>query len=154
MSRSISEPQSQLQRSTSAPSSENGSTTNTGTGTTNDRHLSSTEAGIVGGIGGLCNVLAGQPLDNIKVLRPNGIADTPLACARHAMRSSGIRGLYAGMSFPLVGVVPVFTIMFGVYDMSCKYLVRAGLSLLSTLHDSTLLYTSRDACVELLSTLH
>ncbi len=102
------------------------------------RTLTSLEAGAAGGFGGVCSIIASQPLDVTKVLMQQDLRSnaSPSASpslprrsgwqtAAKVVRTSGVRGLYAGMLLPAVGVVPVFSVMFGVYDAACKRLVRA-----------------------------
>ena len=93
------------------------------------RPLTSTEASIAGGFGGMCSIAAGQPLDVIKVLMQNEAHGPGVGAFRTAamtFRTSGVQGLYAGLLLPLAGVVPIFAVMFGVYDAACKKLVRVG----------------------------
>lgn len=74
-----------------------------------------------GGFGGICTVLAGHPLDTIKVrlqtmpLPVNGQAPLyagTLDCAKKTIRNEGFRGLYKGMSAPIAGVAPIFAMSF------------------------------------------
>eukprot|EP00750_Incisomonas_marina_P016536 INCI19157.1.p1 GENE.INCI19157.1~~INCI19157.1.p1 ORF type:complete len:318 (+),score=23.97 INCI19157.1:175-1128(+) len=91
------------------------------------RALTSLEAGVAGGFGGVCNIVASQPLDSVKVLmqnQPKGQRMSVIGTASALVRTAGVRGLYSGMLLPATGVVPVFSIMFGVYDLSCKELAR------------------------------
>ncbi|EDV99016.1 mitochondrial magnesium exporter 1 [Drosophila grimshawi] len=79
---------------------------------------------IAGGFGGICNVLTVYPLDTIKVRlqtmplpaagqspRYNGIVD----CTVKTFRTEGLRGFYRGISAPLVGVAPIYAVIFAVY---------------------------------------
>lgn len=74
-----------------------------------------------GGFGGVCTVIAGHPLDTIKVR----LQTMPLPaagqkpqyagtydCARKTVQREGFRGLYKGMSAPLTGVAPIFAMSF------------------------------------------
>lgn len=74
-----------------------------------------------GGVGGMCVVVTGHPLDTIKVRlqtmpKPSpGMA--PLYkgtwdCAMKTVRKEGFFGLYKGMAAPLAGVTPMFAICF------------------------------------------
>lgn len=74
-----------------------------------------------GGFGGICTVVAGHPLDTIKVRlqtmpRP-AAGEKPLYagtldCAKKTIAKEGALGLYKGMSAPLTGVAPIFAISF------------------------------------------
>lgn len=74
-----------------------------------------------GGFGGVCTVLAGHPLDTIKVrlqtmpLPKAGeqpLYHGTLDCAKKTIRQEGFRGLYRGMSAPITGVAPIFALSF------------------------------------------
>ncbi|EAA11277.4 congested-like trachea protein [Anopheles arabiensis] len=74
-----------------------------------------------GGFGGICTVLAGHPLDTIKVrlqtmpLPAAGQAPLyagTLDCAKKTIAREGFRGLYKGMSAPITGVAPIFAVSF------------------------------------------
>ena len=74
-----------------------------------------------GGFGGICTVVAGHPLDTIKVrlqtmpvVGPNVVPlySGTIDCARKTVAKEGIRGLYKGMGAPLCGVAPIFAISF------------------------------------------
>lgn len=76
---------------------------------------------ISGGFGGVCTVLAGHPLDTIKVrlqTMPKPAPGQPplftgtYDCAKKTIQREGFRGLYKGMSAPLTGVAPIFAISF------------------------------------------
>ncbi|XP_076468851.1 mitochondrial carnitine/acylcarnitine carrier protein-like [Babylonia areolata] len=81
---------------------------------------------VAGGIGGVCCVVAGHPLDTIKVrlqTMPKPVAgQKPLYsgtfdCARQTVVHEGVRGLYKGMSAPLAAVAPMFAICFFGYGV-------------------------------------
>lgn len=74
-----------------------------------------------GGFGGICTVLAGHPLDTIKVrLQTMPVPEKGVApiykgtfdCAKKTVQREGFRGLYKGMSAPLTGVAPIFAMSF------------------------------------------
>ncbi|KAG4073163.1 hypothetical protein HA402_002552 [Bradysia odoriphaga] len=76
---------------------------------------------ISGGFGGVCTVLAGHPLDTIKVRLQTMPLPAPGAapmytgtydCARKTVQREGFRGLYKGMSAPIAGVAPIFAMSF------------------------------------------
>ncbi|CAB3365895.1 Hypothetical predicted protein [Cloeon dipterum] len=74
-----------------------------------------------GGFGGICTVVAGHPLDTIKVRlqtmpRPKP-GETPLYagtfdCAKKTVQREGVKGLYKGMAAPITGVAPIFALSF------------------------------------------
>lgn len=89
---------------------------------------------ISGGFGGVCTVLAGHPLDTIKVrlqTMPRALANqVPLYegtwdCAKKTVQREGVRGLYKGMGAPLAGVAPIFAISFFGFGVG-KRLIQKG----------------------------
>jgi len=99
---------------------------------------------LAGGVGGICVVLVGHPLDLIKVRRISsgqlcesfnisltifqwtqvrmqtagaGASTSVLGMFTTTFRQQGIRGLYRGVSAPLVAVSPLFATSFWGYDM-------------------------------------
>lgn len=74
-----------------------------------------------GGVGGMCCVAAGHPLDTIKVRLQTMPKPLPgqrplyagtLDCAKTTIVKEGFLGLYKGMGAPIVGVTPMFAICF------------------------------------------
>jgi len=85
---------------------------------------------IAGGVGGVCLVVAGHPLDTIKVrlqtMPAPAAGQSPLYkgtidCAMQTIRKEGFFGLYKGMSAPLAGVSPMFAICFLVLAWARNY---------------------------------
>ncbi|KAM8830290.1 mitochondrial carnitine/acylcarnitine carrier protein-like isoform 2-T2 [Synchiropus picturatus] len=75
---------------------------------------------MAGGVGGTCLLLAGHPLDTIKVrlqTQPKASAQYVLYtgtydCFRKTISKEGVLGLYKGMGAPLAGVAPMMAISF------------------------------------------
>ena len=64
-----------------------------------------------GGFGGVCAVLVGHPFDLVKVrlqTAERGVYKNAIDVVRKSVAKNGLgRGLYAGVSAPLVGVTPM-----------------------------------------------
>jgi len=79
---------------------------------------------VSGGVGGICVVLVGHPLDLIKVRMQTGATgNSVVAMFAQTFRENGIRGLYRGVTAPLLGVTPIFALSFWGYDVGQR-LVR------------------------------
>ncbi|KAI9292845.1 mitochondrial carrier [Neoconidiobolus thromboides FSU 785] len=90
---------------------------------------SSIKSFISGGFGGMCLVIAGHPLDLIKVRLQTSNQYTGLVdCFKQTVAKDGFRGLYRGMFTPLVGVTPIFATCFWGYDLGQK-IVRSVLKM-------------------------
>ncbi|KAI9892685.1 MAG: carnitine transporter [Vezdaea aestivalis] len=80
-----------------------------------------------GGVGGVCAVVVGHPFDLVKVrlqTAERGVYSGAIDVVRKTISREGmVRGLYAGVSAPLVGVTPMFAVSFWGYDVG-KGLVR------------------------------
>jgi solute carrier family 25 carnitine/acylcarnitine transporter 20/29 len=62
---------------------------------------------ISGGVGGVCIILVGHPLDLIKVRMQTGaVQQGVLSMFVNTFKETGITGLYRGVSAPLVAVTP------------------------------------------------
>ncbi|KAJ5662919.1 mitochondrial carnitine:acyl carnitine carrier [Penicillium longicatenatum] len=74
-----------------------------------------------GAAGGLCAVVVGHPFDLVKVrlqTAEKGIYSGAMDVVRKTVAREGLaRGLYAGVSAPLVGVTPMFAVSFWGYDV-------------------------------------
>ncbi|KAL8847665.1 MAG: hypothetical protein Q9221_007307 [Calogaya cf. arnoldii] len=81
-----------------------------------------------GGVGGVCAVLVGHPFDLVKVrlqTAEKGVYSGAIDVVRKTVAREGlVRGLYAGVSAPLVGVTPMFAVSFWGFDVG-KSLVRS-----------------------------
>lgn len=66
---------------------------------------------VAGGVGGVCAVIVGHPFDLVKVrmqTAEKGVYSGALDVVRKSVARDGLaRGLYAGVSAPLVGVTPM-----------------------------------------------
>ena len=75
------------------------------------KSVSSLRDFVAGGAGGVCAVLVGHPFDLVKVrlqTAERGVYTGALDVVRRtAAREGAVRGLYAGVSAPLVGVTPM-----------------------------------------------
>ncbi|KAI6783435.1 Mitochondrial carnitine carrier-like protein [Emericellopsis cladophorae] len=81
-----------------------------------------------GGFGGLCAVVVGHPFDLVKVrlqTAEKGVYNGAIDVVKKSIARDGLRrGLYAGVSAPLVGVTPMFAVSFWGYDLG-KQIVSA-----------------------------
>ena len=87
---------------------------------------------VSGTVGGTCLVVAGHPLDTIKVRMQTVAMSTPagqplpfngaLDCARQTLAKEGFRGLYKGMASPIAGVSFLYAICFSSYGWAKKVL--------------------------------
>jgi len=79
---------------------------------------------LAGGAGGVALVITGQPLDTIKVrlqTQPSPpIYSGTLDCAKKTIAKEGFKGLYKGMTTPLVGITPIYAICFFGYGVGQK----------------------------------
>jgi len=66
---------------------------------------------VAGGFGGVCAVVIGHPFDLVKVrlqTADRGVYSSAIDVVRKSVARAGLRrGLYAGVSAPLVGVTPM-----------------------------------------------
>jgi hypothetical protein len=73
--------------------------------------MQSLRALIAGGVGGVCAVVVGHPFDLVKVrlqTSEKGVYTGAMDVVRKTIAKEGLaRGLYAGVSAPLVGVTPM-----------------------------------------------
>ncbi|KAK7552508.1 mitochondrial carrier domain-containing protein [Phyllosticta paracitricarpa] len=90
--------------------------------------LQSLRALVAGGVGGVCAVVVGHPFDLVKVrlqTAEKGVYTGAMDVVRKTIAREGlVRGLYAGVSAPLVGVTPMFAVSFWGYDLG-KQLVTS-----------------------------
>ncbi|KAI1208473.1 mitochondrial carrier [Annulohypoxylon truncatum] len=83
--------------------------------------VSSIRSFAAGGFGGVCAVIVGHPFDLVKVrlqTADKGVYSSAIDVVRKSVARDGLRrGLYAGVSAPLVGVTPMFAVSFWGYDV-------------------------------------
>ncbi|KAJ4347180.1 carnitine transporter [Didymosphaeria variabile] len=83
---------------------------------------------VAGGVGGVFAVVVGHPFDLVKVrlqTAEKGVYSGAMDVVRRTIAKEGLaRGLYAGVSAPLVGVTPMFAVSFWGYDVG-KQLVSS-----------------------------
>ncbi|KAL2869693.1 carnitine:acyl carnitine antiporter [Aspergillus lucknowensis] len=76
---------------------------------------------VAGGVGGVCAVVVGHPFDLVKVrlqTAEKGVYSGAIDVVKKTIAREGlVRGLYAGVSAPLVGVTPMFAVSFWGYDL-------------------------------------
>ncbi|OKL58615.1 hypothetical protein UA08_06171 [Talaromyces atroroseus] len=76
---------------------------------------------VAGGVGGVCAVVIGHPFDLVKVrmqTAEKGVYTGAIDVVKKTVAREGLaRGLYAGVSAPLVGVTPMFAVSFWGYDL-------------------------------------
>jgi solute carrier family 25 carnitine/acylcarnitine transporter 20/29 len=72
-----------------------------------------------GGVGGICVVLVGHPLDLIKVrMQTSGVTgQSVVGMFKNTLAKEGVRGLYRGVTAPLMAIAPIFAVCFWGYDM-------------------------------------
>jgi len=92
--------------------------------------LSSLRALAAGGVGGICAVIVGHPFDLVKVrmqTAQKGVYSGAIDVVRKTIAREGVaRGLYAGVSAPLVGVTPMFAVSFWGYDVGKNIVNKFG----------------------------
>ncbi|KAL9531149.1 Mitochondrial carnitine carrier [Sphaerulina musiva] len=83
---------------------------------------------IAGGVGGVCAVVVGHPFDLVKVrlqTAEKGVYTGAMDVVRKTIAREGpVRGLYAGVSAPLVGVTPMFAVNFWAYGVGKQLVDR------------------------------
>ena len=113
----VSSSTSSLMMATSASSSSSISSSSS----SSSSFKSSLKSFLAGGVGGVAAVLVGHPFDLIKVrmqTSTSGGANVGVfAALSKTLRTEGIRGVYRGVSAPLVASTPIYAISFWGYDM-------------------------------------
>ncbi|KAL1409090.1 carnitine transporter [Vanrija albida] len=83
---------------------------------------------ISGGFGGTCAVLVGHPFDLTKTRLQTAAPGTytgAIDVVKKTLARDGVKGLYRGITPPLVGVTPIFAISFWGYDLGKKIVYSA-----------------------------
>ncbi|KAG8624148.1 hypothetical protein KVT40_009124 [Elsinoe batatas] len=110
---------------------------------------------VAGGVGGICAVVVGHPFDLVKVrlqTAEKGVYTGAVDVVKKTIAREGLaRGLYAGVSAPLVGVTPMFAVSFWGYDVGKQ--VVTSLSASHSLNPSAPLTISQISTAGLLSAL-
>ena len=81
---------------------------------------------IAGGFGGVCLVIAGHPLDTVKVRLqtmpipgPGSVAiyNGTFDCIKKTFHNEGLRGFFKGMATPFFGIIPIYALTFFGYGL-------------------------------------
>ena len=87
--------------------------------------LTQSQKDLIGGsIGGIAQVLVGQPFDIVKVrvqTAPPGTYASPLDCARQLMKADGPKGFYKGTLTPLLGIGACVSIQFAALEGAKRF---------------------------------
>ncbi|WVN86295.1 uncharacterized protein L203_101458 [Cryptococcus depauperatus CBS 7841] len=87
--------------------------------------LTQTQKDLIGGsMGGMAQVLVGQPFDIVKVrvqTAPSGMYASPIHCAVKLFKSDGPLGFYKGTLTPLLGIGACVSIQFGALEWAKRY---------------------------------
>ncbi|BEI85972.1 hypothetical protein CcaverHIS002_0602590 [Cutaneotrichosporon cavernicola] len=81
-----------------------------------------------GGFGGVCAVLVGHPFDLTKTrlqTAPPGTYTGAMDVVKKTLARDGLKGLYRGISPPLLGVTPLFAVSFWGYDVGKRIVYAA-----------------------------
>ncbi|XP_051517203.1 mitochondrial carnitine/acylcarnitine carrier protein [Myxocyprinus asiaticus] len=92
-----------------------------------DKRVSPLKNFVAGGVGGVCLLFAGHPLDTIKVrlqTQPRVLYRGTYDCFRKTVSKEGIFGLYKGMGAPLAGVTPMMAMNFFGFGLGKDLLQR------------------------------
>ena len=86
--------------------------------TANTKCKSQLKSFLSGGVGGICLVLVGHPFDLIKVKMQTGSTNASIISSiQEVITKSGFRGLYKGVTAPLLAITPIFAICFWGYEV-------------------------------------
>ncbi|PVU94092.1 hypothetical protein BB561_002786 [Smittium simulii] len=113
--------------SDSSPTSLNKDTADTSSQTSfvSDSTKGAVNSFISGGVGGMCLVAAGHPFDLVKVrIQTSNEYKGAWDCLSRTFAKDGIKGLYRGMMAPLIGITPVYALVFWGYDLGKKIAIK------------------------------
>eukprot|EP00794_Sanderia_malayensis_P006981 gene6981-7766_t len=85
---------------------------------------------LAGGVGGVCLVASGHPLDTIKVRLQTQPKDAPMYsgvmdCAKKTVAKEGFKGLYKGMLTPIIGITPLYAVCFWGFSIGKKLQIKS-----------------------------
>jgi len=88
-------------------------------------HSAINEKQCSGGVGGVACILVGHPFDLLKVRMQTGTSNAGsnagvFGSLTHTLKREGVRGLYRGVSAPLLASSPVYALSFWGYDVGQK----------------------------------
>ncbi|XP_055045428.2 mitochondrial carnitine/acylcarnitine carrier protein [Misgurnus anguillicaudatus] len=92
---------------------------------TGEKRVSPLKNFVAGGVGGVCLLFAGHPLDTIKVrlqTQHSVLYRGTYDCLRKTLSKEGIFGLYKGMGAPLAGVTPMMAMNFFGFGLGKDFL--------------------------------
>ena len=90
---------------------------------------------VAGTVGGCAGVLAGHPMDTVKVrLQSTNKYSGTWNCLLTIVREERLRGLYKGMTSPLLGVAAINSLLFGVYGFFLNIQLAASPDSLPTIN--------------------
>lgn len=93
-----------------------------------------------GAVGGISLVLVGHPFDLLKVrLQTAPPGTTTSMCIRSILSAPGgmLKGIYQGVTAPLIGVIPIFALYYGTYKWTRNYLSNTTPTIEQTHSSST-----------------
>lgn len=106
---------------------------------------------ISGGVGGAFSVLVGHPLDLVKVRIQTSTTNSSYISVSgmlaNTIRTEGIRGLFRGVSAPLVTVVPVTALSFWGYDIGQQFVRSFNSSSSSNDQDGRAALSTIEICI-------
>ena len=65
---------------------------------------------------GFAQTVVGHPFDTVKVRMQTGNFASSWTCLQWTVRNEGVRGLFAGISSPMVSSIALSAVLFGSYE--------------------------------------